>query len=465
MVSSITRQSLGTNRAHASLSTSMKKDVEGGVPVVEVPLEQAPAPGSKLSLFWRRNKKYIIIGGIVLLIVVIVIVVAVVASGGGDESSSREASLANIISTVSTDEALSDKGTPQFKAKDWLIGVDSLKLTPSETVSDQRILQRYALAVFYYATGGPDSWEANSWLTGDECSGQYWTGISCDYGGQVRAMAFGKIFLLFLSSKLEICVHLLTFHHRLRFQDNFGLAGFVPPEIGVLTKLENLILKNHPSLGGKIPTTIGQLSVLGQLGLYDNALTGGIPNELYRATRLNYINLQNNRLEGGLSISIEKLTNLEKIILFNNYFTGGLPFPQFGGTKLKFLGVSNNGFSGTLPDSVSTMSQLEYLYLDGNEFDGLLPNDLGRMTNLSKFELGSFFLTVLCLPHLIPSLFFYVESLNLNDNKFSGTIPTVIGGLRSLEYLSIQSNGLVGQIPSEIGFLTNLREYIATFAS
>lgn len=205
MVSSITRQSVGSNRAHASLSTSMKKDVEGGVPAVEAPLEQAPAPDSNLSSFWKRNKKYIIIGGIATLIVVIVIVVAVVASGDSDESSSRESSLTNIISTVSTDEAFSDEGTPQFKAKEWLINVDSLKLTPSETVSDQRILQRYALAVFYYATGGPDSWEANSWLTGDECSGQYWTGISCDYGGQVRAMAFGKTLFVFFIFKRPVC--------------------------------------------------------------------------------------------------------------------------------------------------------------------------------------------------------------------------------------------------------------------
>lgn len=264
-------------------------------------------------------------------------------------------------------------------------------------------------------------------------------------------------------SNVQFVVNSLIFRRLFYFQDNFGLAGFVPPEIGVLTKLENLILKNHPDLGGEIPTTIGQLSVLGQLGLYNNAFTGGIPNELYGATRLNYINLQNNRLEGGLSISIEKLTNLEKIILFNNYFTGGLPFPQFGATKLKLLGVSNNGFSGTLPDSVSTMSHLQYMYLDGNEFGGLLPDNLGRMTDLSKFTLCCFFVTMLCLSHLIRSLFFYLESLNLNDNKFSGTIPTVIGGLRSLEYLSIQGNDLVGQIPSEIGLLTILRECIVTF--
>jgi hypothetical protein len=199
MVSSITRQSLATNRARESLSKGRKSDVEGGVPVTEGPLEQVTAPDSKLP-FWQRNKKYIILGVIGMLIVVIAVVVSVVVTGddGSDGSPSREEALTDIMSTVSTDESLSTEGTPQFKANEWLIKVDSLKLTPSETVTDERVLQRYSLAVLYYATGGPDSWNPNSWLTGDECSGQYWTGISCDDDRRVRAMAFGKNCFVFL---------------------------------------------------------------------------------------------------------------------------------------------------------------------------------------------------------------------------------------------------------------------------
>jgi hypothetical protein len=89
------------------------------------------------------------------------------------------------------------------------------------------------------------------------------------------------------------------------FTDNYGLQGRIPDELGVLTSIENLVLKNHPLLVGQIPTTLGNLKVLGQLGLYNNALTGGIPQELYDATNLNYINLQNNQLEGGLVLRIE----------------------------------------------------------------------------------------------------------------------------------------------------------------
>jgi hypothetical protein len=213
MVSSITRHSLATNRARESHSKGRKRDVEGGVPVAEGPLEQETAPDSKLSSFWQRNKKYIILGGIGLLIVVIVIVVSVVVTGddGSEGSPSREQALTDIMLTVSTSESLSTEGTPQFKAKEWLINIDSLKLIPSETVTDQRVLQRYSLAVFYYATGGSDSWDPNSWLTEDECSGQYWTGISCDDEREVRAMAFGKGRLCSSYFNAQFVIQSLTF--------------------------------------------------------------------------------------------------------------------------------------------------------------------------------------------------------------------------------------------------------------
>lgn len=435
VVSSI---SMGTQRNQSAVMQS--SDVEGGVPVKQAvepdPLERKPTKdysepqrpsfkqrllsskqrlssslqslassrpslssvGNRCTPCWqsftslcRNNKKWLAIGGIGVLLIVIVVTISVTVTGRDTNTETtpvpeRDQALMNIFSTVSTSESLSDPNSPQYQAAKWMIDDDPLVLTPSIITTNERVIQRYALAVFYFATGGPESWNPNSWMLGNECSGQFWIGLSCNDNDEVRSMAFGKS-----SGILSRCAFMLVLTSVSSCSlDNFGLSGFIPPEIGELTKLENLILKNHPRLGGEIPGSIGQLSVLGQLGLYDNSLTGGIPNELYGATRLNYINLQNNQLEGGLSIGIEKMTNLEKIILFDNFFSGGLPFQQFGRTKLKFLGVSNNGFSGTIPDTVSMMSRLEYIYLDGNEFSGLLPDNLGRMSSLSKLRSPNF---------------------------------------------------------------------------
>lgn len=188
-----------------------KSDVEGGVPV-ERPLDSSSIEtysdrpslrerfspfGRRLSTFWQNNKKLIVLGGIGVLLIVIVVVISVTVTGRDTneeaaQTTARDQALTDIMSTVSSSQALSDPSSPQYMAKEWMINDDPLQLTPSETVTDQRIVQRYALAVFYFATGGPESWNPNSWMAGNECSGQFWIGLSCDDNDEVRAMAFGK---------------------------------------------------------------------------------------------------------------------------------------------------------------------------------------------------------------------------------------------------------------------------------
>lgn len=420
-VSSITRQTMDPAPETApAMEHPQKSDVEGGVPV-ESPLENTSStktqyPSERSSLrerltpfglrckffcenvwlrcksFCENNRRLVITAGVGAIFVVIVVVISVTVSGRNTNQEAatvaprRDQELVNIMSTISSSQSLSDQTSPQYMAKQWMIEEDPLQLTPSDFVSDGRILQRYALAVFFFATGGPESWDPNSWLQGEECAGQYWIGLSCNDNDEVRAMAFGESTVCVFGTVCALYPTLvLTSPYSHCFKDDFGLSGFIPPEIGALTMLENLILKNHEKLTGQIPGTIGQMSILGQLGLYNNALTGGIPHEIYGATRLNYINFQNNQLDGGLSIGIEKMTNLEKLILFNNYFSGGLPFQQFANTKMTFLGVSNNGFSSTIPSIISRMSRLEYFYIDGNEFSGLVPENLGKIPSLSKY--------------------------------------------------------------------------------
>ena len=43
-----------------------------------------------------------------------------------------------------------------------------------------------------------------------------------------------------------------------------------------------------------------------------------------------------------------------------------------------------------------------------------------------------------------------LDEISLSSNQFSGTIPVSIGYLRSLRYLYLNNNNLVGHIPSTI---------------
>ena len=49
-----------------------------------------------------------------------------------------------------------------------------------------------------------------------------------------------------------------------------------------------------------------------------------------------------------------------------------------------------------------------------------------------------------------------VRELNLNANKLSGEIPEELGGLTDLQELWLSHNELSGAIPTELGNLTNL---------
>lgn len=108
------------------------------------------------------------------------------------ELTPREEALMSILGEISP-VGLDVKDSAQYKAKEWLLNSDLLHLTPSATTSNETIVQRYVLAVFFHATNGPTTWKNHNWLDGGECARLYWTGISCNDDNQVRAIAFGKL--------------------------------------------------------------------------------------------------------------------------------------------------------------------------------------------------------------------------------------------------------------------------------
>ena len=96
----------------------------------------------------------------------------------GMPTEEREDEVEAIIRQNTDDvSVLTDTNSPQSKAKKWLIETDELRVCPKRSL---KVIQRYALAVFYYSTGG-DEWgpsKAPTFLSdSDECD---WYGVICD---------------------------------------------------------------------------------------------------------------------------------------------------------------------------------------------------------------------------------------------------------------------------------------------
>ena len=157
-----------------------------------------------------------------------------------------------------------------------------------------------------------------------------------------------------------------------------------------------------------------------------------------------------NSISGSIPTEIQQLTILEYLSLYSNNMNGTLPGTEFGTLmmdQMSILSLYNNKFTGTIPvelfmapgmlssSNQSSIQHMEQFKLHQNQLTGTIPTEIGLLKNS-------------------PSLI----SVTLDRNQFNGTatIPTQLGELSTLEYLSMYSSNLVGTIPSELGQLTQV---------
>ena len=104
------------------------------------------------------------------------------------------------------------------------------------------------------------------------------------------------------------------------------------------------------------------------------------------------------------------------------------------------------------------LDALEWSILDENRFTGTLPSELGQLSSVlvlytySNPRIGG---TIPSQLGLLPA----VELLSLRECSLTGTIPTQLGLLTTLaSALGLRYSQLTGPIPSQLGRLTLLRE-------
>ncbi|RXH86305.1 hypothetical protein DVH24_017358 [Malus domestica] len=176
-------------------------------------------------------------------------------------------------------------------------------------------------------------------------------------------------------------------------------------------------------MAGTIPDEIDDLQNLQISGLDINNLNGLIPRKIFNMSMLRQIALVDNQLSGSLPTDIGiGVPNLE--------FIGLIPSFISNGSKLTKLDMSSNSFSGFIPNNLCALTNLEYL--------SLLKNNLTIDTSTLEVNILS------CVGNLRN-----LWGLYLSDNPLNAILPASFGNLStSLEYLQLGFCSLRGSITS-----------------
>ncbi|KAG7342627.1 two component regulator [Nitzschia inconspicua] len=249
-----------------------------------------------------------------------------------------------ILDQVADSQLIRDPSTPQGQATEWILNVDDLACP-----TDPKLIQRWALAVFYFSTEG-DGWvlcsdgdicnvppfEGDSAFLSDvnECG---WAGIRCNTNGCVTDIKF----------------------------ERNGLAGTIPTELALLTSLAYLEMEEGETTG-TIPSELGSLSNLYFLDLDFNRLTGSIPSEIYQLTLLDTLDLNDNQLTGIIDSAIGNLLLLDFFQIHNNQFIGTIPSEIGNLSLLSVFTMYDNFLVGEMPQEICDLrpTPLQFLIAD-----------------------------------------------------------------------------------------------------
>jgi hypothetical protein len=155
---------------------------------------------------------------------------------------------------------------------------------------DEKLVDLYAVATFFFSTGGTFWGSKTKWKSGDDvCT---WYGISCDARGHVIS--------------IELPAN--------------SLGGRLPPELGLLAP--RVVGVNGPTtsglqvlnvagndIGGAIPAPMGLLTSLTDVFLQENRLSAEVPSELAAWRALERVSLQGNLLDGVIPSAWCSLNN------------------------------------------------------------------------------------------------------------------------------------------------------------
>ena len=185
--------------------------------------------------------------------------------------------------------------SPQYRAVQWLAKERSELLMENNNVTSvtlpydpedvEDVIQRYVMAVLYYATLGEEWTEPLFFLSPHHHVCQ-WRNRKSIISSSNNILRFG----IECNEEKHIVRIDMTANH---------LEGTIPQELSALTNLKVLDLAQN-ELSGDLPTEIARLTNLEILDLSNIRLTGQVPEEWTRLSHLERLHLQVNYLSGSV---------------------------------------------------------------------------------------------------------------------------------------------------------------------
>ncbi|PPR90714.1 hypothetical protein GOBAR_AA29969 [Gossypium barbadense] len=198
-----------------------------------------------------------------------------------------------------------------------------------------------------------------------------------------------------------------------------NICSIFPQLLGL--NLSNNILEDGNNFDGRLPSidiTIVRLSPLMVMDLSNNSLSGELPRWMSNLSKLVALSLSNNQLEGSIPRDFCHIDGLKVLELSQNNFSGPIPFCS-GAQSIKHLHLNRNRLSGTLGNAFFNCSSLVTLDVSENQLTGEIPNWVEIPIELCK--LSSLSIIVLSQNNLSGPIPFCLSNLTLepNDEKSS----------------------------------------------
>eukprot|EP00253_Pinus_taeda_P031220 PITA_31220 len=158
-----------------------------------------------------------------------------------------------------------------------------------------------------------------------------------------------------------------------------NLSRKIPPSLGQLKQLRDLYLDQN-KLSGSISPNIGDCLTLEVLDLSHNTFNGNIPRTVAGLANLQFFfKLSSNLLEGPLRLEISKMTMVQEINVVVNQLTGSVPKERESCIEVHYLNLSWNSFDGPILDSLGKLGSLEDLDFSENNLSGTIPMSLENL--------------------------------------------------------------------------------------